>query len=308
MDGQSAAPHAHVTAVLRQDSNEWPSVDQRYAKLPPGGVAAKACGRPESGKRRAATRACRGAPAADRDRRGAQGHLALAGRLAAGVPGTCCRTRRAFAERQIGITVPLRRAAPTVPSRRSELRRHMREYLSRGPIRPVQRPGWVASPARSRPSTSWIRRPSRPTPTANRFASRPPSLVGARTLLNVPMLKEGELIGAIGIYRQEVRPFTDKQIELVTELRRAGGDRDREHAAAQRAAAANRRLTESLEQQTATTEVLQGHQQLAWRARAGVQGHAGERRPASARPSSATCTSTTATAFRTVAMLQVTAE
>ena len=38
---------------------------------------------------------------------------------------------------------------------------------------------------------------------------------GARTLLIVPMLKEDELIGAMGIYRQEVRPFTDKQIELV---------------------------------------------------------------------------------------------
>ena len=37
-----------------------------------------------------------------------------------------------------------------------------------------------------------------------------------RSLLNVPMLKDGELVGAIGIYRQEVRPFTDKQIELVT--------------------------------------------------------------------------------------------
>src|SRR5262249_42834247 len=38
---------------------------------------------------------------------------------------------------------------------------------------------------------------------------------GARTLLVVPMLKEDELVGAIGIYRQEVRSFTDKQIALV---------------------------------------------------------------------------------------------
>ena len=40
-------------------------------------------------------------------------------------------------------------------------------------------------------------------------------LAGARTLLNVPMLKENKLVGMIDIYRQEVRPFTDKQIELV---------------------------------------------------------------------------------------------
>ena len=44
-------------------------------------------------------------------------------------------------------------------------------------------------------------------------------LGGIRTLLTVPMLKENELIGVFTVYRQEVRPFTDKQIELV-EIRR----------------------------------------------------------------------------------------
>ena len=45
-------------------------------------------------------------------------------------------------------------------------------------------------------------------PTAAKFG-------GARTLLAVPMLKDNEVIGAFGIYREEVRPFTDKQIALV---------------------------------------------------------------------------------------------
>src|SRR5580700_6079781 len=40
-------------------------------------------------------------------------------------------------------------------------------------------------------------------------------LAGARSVVTVPMLKDNELVGAFNIYRQDVRPFTDKQIELV---------------------------------------------------------------------------------------------
>ena len=89
-------------------------------------------------------------------------------------------------------------------------------------------------------------------------------LCGVRTLLDVPLLKKGELIGVIALYRQEVRLFIDQQVELVRNFaaqaviaienaRLLNELRQRTSDLTERTTD----LTEALQQQTATSEVLQ---------------------------------------------------
>ena len=242
-----------VIVVRRRRSDRSPRSRSRSSRPSPTrrSSPSRTCGCSRSWRR--ATASCRGAGAADGHRRNPRGHRRSPTDLQPVL-------RRVVDERGRGCAAPiaahlpargrqfLRVVAITGPPamvKRVCARRHPRR-VERAPSAPCA----SSSGGRSTSSTS-LADPGVPSYVEASAGRRHPHRAGRADAARGTAARRH-----LDRVRPEVRPFTDKQIDAAQDLRRPGGHRHRERPAVQGLEARNRELTESLEQQTATAEIL----------------------------------------------------